>query len=210
MIILILILSLLFVMILVYLYIIRPWHLTWGATQTEVESILPGDNLVIKPNFIATRALSINASSEIIWRWLIQIGSKRAGWYSIDWIDNGSIPSSQEIIPAFQKIEIGQFIPFTPDQKNGMWVKEFKEYEYILWVDKEGKATWLWYLYLTEKGNSRLVTRLRTKYVWKGFWVIYYLVYDFGDIVMMSKCLKGIKMRAEKLYLLQHPKSNHA
>lgn len=80
-----------------------------------------------------------------------------------------------------------------------MWVKEFKEHEYILWVDKVGKATWLWYLYSTEKGSSRLITRLRTKYFWKGFWIIYYLVYDFGDSVMMSKCMKGIKMRAERL-----------
>jgi len=180
-----------------YLLVLRPWHLRWGATDNDLKLSLTGDNLVANPDFNATRGITINSTPENIWKWIIQIGSRRAGWYSIDWIDNGSIPSSQELIPEFQKIEIGQFIPFTPDQKNGMWVKEFKEHEYILWADKEGKATWLWYLYLTEKGSSRLITRLRTKYVWKGFWIIYYLVYDFGDIVMMSKCLNGIKMRAE-------------
>ncbi|HSO86788.1 MAG TPA: hypothetical protein VLQ91_09575, partial [Draconibacterium sp.] len=47
------------------------------------------------------------------------------------------------------------------------------------------------------ENNTRLLTRLRTKYVWKGFWIIYYLIYDFGDIVMMSRCMKGIKKRAE-------------
>lgn len=77
-------------------------------------------------------------------------------------------------------------------------VKEFKENEYILWVDKEGKATWLWYLYPLDKTRSRLVTRLRTKYNWKDIWIFYYILYDIGDIIMMSKCMKGIKKRVEK------------
>ncbi len=182
-----------------YLLVLRPWHLRWGATDNDLALNLPADSLVTNPDFNATRGITINSTPEEIWKWIIQIGSRRAGWYSIDWMDNAGIKSSYEILPEFQKIEIGQFIPFTPDQKNGMWVKEFKVNEYILWVDKDGRATWLWYLYPVAEKQSRLLTRLRTKYVWKGFWIIYYLLYDFGDIVMMSKCLKGIKKRAEKI-----------
>ena len=184
-------------LVMTYLFVIRPWHLHWGATQQEVMLEFPGDNIVHKPDFNATRGITIHSTPELIWRWIIQIGSKRAGWYSIDWMDNGGIKSSEKILPELQKIEVGQFIPFTPDQKNGMWVKDFKEYEYILWVDKEGKATWLWHLYPIDETRSRLVTRLRTKYNWKGIWIIYYILYDMGDIIMMSKCLKGIKKRAE-------------
>jgi len=181
-----------------YLLVIRPWHLKWGATREELLLELPGDKNVPDPDFNATRGITIHSTPELVWRWLIQIGSKRAGWYSIDWMDNAGIKSSEEILPEFQKIEVGQFIPFTPDQKNGMWVNDFKEDEYILWVDKEGKATWLWYVYPIDKTRSRLVTRLRTKYNWKGIWIVYYMLYDIGDIVMMSKCMKGIKKRAEK------------
>jgi hypothetical protein len=185
-------------LILTYLFMIRPWHLKWGATKEEQRLELRGDNNVQRPDFNATRGITINSTPELIWKWIIQIGSRRAGWYSIDWMDNAGIKSSEKILPEFQKIEVGQFIPFTPDQQNGMWVNDFKEHEYILWVDKEGRATWLWYLYPIDEKQSRLLTRLRTKYVWKGFWIIYYLLYDFGDIVMMSKCMKGIKERAEK------------
>ena len=145
----------------------------------------------------ATRGISIAAPPEDIWKWIIQIGSKRAGWYSIDWMDNGGTPSSIEILPEFQQIEAGQFIPFTPDQKNGMWVKEFSLNEYILWTDKKGNASWLWFLYKNNQQETRLITRLRTKYTWNSAWIIYYLIYDFGDIIMMSKCMKGIKHRAE-------------
>jgi len=184
-------------LVVTYLFVIRPWHLNWGATKQEVMLEFPSDSIVHKPDFDATRGVSIHSTPELIWRWIIQIGSKRAGWYSIDWMDNAGIKSSDKILPEFQKIEIGQFIPFTPDQKNGMWVDNFKEHESILWVDKEGKATWLWHLYPIDETRSRLVTRLRTKYNWKGIWIIYYILYDMGDIIMMSKCLKGIKKRAE-------------
>lgn len=180
-----------------YLFIIRPWHLRWGASKEEINLVLPGDSYVTDPDFNATRGILIHSTPELIWKWIVQIGSKRAGWYSIDWMDNAGIKSSEKILPEFQKIEVGQFIPFTPDQKNGMWVKEFKEHKYILWVDKDAKATWIWYLYPIDETRSRLVTRLRTKYTWKGIWIMYYILYDVGDIVMMSKCMKGIKMRAE-------------
>ena len=193
----IIIIGSLLIMIFIYLFIIRPWNLNWGATKNEVRLILPGDSLLIKPNFNATRAITIGAEPETIWRWIIQIGSKRAGWYSIDWMDNGGLKSSETILTEFQNIQINQFIPFTPDQKNGMWVKDFQKFTYILWVDKLGKASWLWYLIDFGDGNTRLLTRLKTEYTWKGFWIIYYLLYDIGDIIMMSKCMKGIKKRAE-------------
>ena len=188
----------LILLILVYAFILRPWHLKWGAFDNELTINYPGDTIVTKSDFNAIRGITIEANPSDIWKWIVQIGSKRAGWYSIDWIDNSGIPSSEEIIPEFQEISVGQFIPFTPDQKNGMWVKEFKEYEYILWIDNAGKATWVWYLIPFGQNSTRLITKLRTKYTWTSFWIIYYLIYDLGDIIMMSKCMKGIKRRAEK------------
>ena len=181
-----------------YFLLIRPWTLTWGATKEEAARPLPGDDIVKKTHFVATRAVTIHTPPSEVWKWIVQIGSARAGWYSIDWIDNGGKASSREILPEFQKIENDYFIPFTPDQKNGMYVREFKEHKNILWWDKKGDASWLWNLSEVESGKTRLITRLRTKYDFKFPWVIYYILYDLGDIVMMSKCMLGIKERAEK------------
>jgi len=111
----------LILLLLVYAFILRPWHLKWGAFDNELTINYPGDTIVPKPDFNAIRGITIEAMPSEIWKWIVQIGSKRAGWYSIDWIDNSGIPSSEEIIPEFQEISVGQFIPFTPDQKNGMW-----------------------------------------------------------------------------------------
>jgi hypothetical protein len=86
---------------------VRPWQLTWGATPEEVSRALPGDDLVTRPTFNATRAITIAAPPEEIWPWLIQVGLTRAGWYSYDILDNlgtaargASSPSSRTWPPA--------------------------------------------------------------------------------------------------------------
>lgn len=186
-----------FLLFVVYSLLIRPWQLRWGATDEEVQRSLAGDDIVQHPNFVATRAVTINASPSEVWKWIIQIGSARAGWYSHDWVDNAGKPSTREILPQYQYITPDEFIPFTPDQKNGMWVKDFQVHGHILWWDKKEKSTWGWYLKPLDGGRTRLITRLRTAYDFSFPWVIYYLIYDFGDIVMMSKCILGIKARAE-------------
>lgn len=81
-----------------------------------------------------------------------------------------------------------------------MWVKDFSAPEYILWWDKKGNGTWGWYLRQTSEHETRLVTRLRTTYDFSFPWILYYIVYDFGDIIMMRKCMRGIKARAEFHY----------
>jgi hypothetical protein len=182
-----------------YFLVIRPMTLTWGATQEEATRSLTGDNVVQKTHFVATRAVTIDAAPAEVWKWIVQIGSARAGWYSLDWVDNAGVESSRRILPEFQRIAKDDFAPFTPDQKNGMWVKCYDEHKHILWWDKKGNATWLWQLDEIQSGKTRLITRLRTKYDFTFPWIIYYTLYDIGDIVMMSKCMLGIKERAEQL-----------
>src|ERR1700726_3537704 len=71
----------------------RRWHLRWGATPAEVGRALPGDALVPHAQFRATRAITINASPNEVWPWLVQVGCLRGGWYSNDLLDNLGRPS---------------------------------------------------------------------------------------------------------------------
>src|ERR1700687_4175191 len=45
----------------VYLRILRPLQLRWGATDDEVARSLPGVEAVVQPTFNATRAVTISA-----------------------------------------------------------------------------------------------------------------------------------------------------
>src|SRR5918993_3584293 len=97
--------SLPIVFVLVYLAFIRPWQLRWGATDEEIQRAMPGDDIVGKPSFNATRAVSINAPAENIYPWIVQMGVGRAGWYSYDWLDNPGRRSAESILPKHQNIQ---------------------------------------------------------------------------------------------------------
>lgn len=49
---------------------------------------LPGDELVADAKLGWTHAVTIDARPADIWPWLIQMGCRRAGWYSYDGLDN--------------------------------------------------------------------------------------------------------------------------
>ncbi len=40
-----------------YLFVIRPWHLRWGATDAEIQGPQPGDDLVKNPRLQTTGRL---------------------------------------------------------------------------------------------------------------------------------------------------------
>ncbi len=181
-----------------YLRFIRPWQLRWGATDEEVGRAMPGDDVVKSPTFNATRAVTIQARPEEIWPWLVQIGIKRAGWYSYDWLDNLGHHSAERIIPEWQHLAVGDLIPISPDGKAGQWVKAFEPNLWMLWWDNKGDVTWYWGLYPQGDSQTRLITRVRMHYRWLSPAILFSLLVEFTDIVMMRKCLRGIKQRAER------------
>lgn len=191
--------SILLVLAVFYLAIFRPWQLRWGATDEEVKRSMPGDNIVDKPSFNATRAVTINAPAENIYPWIVQMGVNRAGWYSYDLLDNLARPSAEVILPKHQNIQVGDLIPMSPDGKQGIWVKDFRTTEWMLWWDKIGDTSWVWVIYSEGKSYSRLVTRVRVKYRWFSPAILFNLIIEFFDILMMRKCMLGIKRRAEDL-----------
>jgi hypothetical protein len=75
------------VVLAIYLFVIRPWHLRWGATDAEVERAMPGDDEIKNPTHVTTRAVTIRTRPDEIWPWLVQMGYQRGGMYSYDWID---------------------------------------------------------------------------------------------------------------------------
>ena len=175
----------------------RPWHLKWGSTDEEVRKGLPGDDVVLDPTFNATRAVTVNASPEAIWPWIAQMGYGRAGWYSYDLLDNLGRRSATEIIPSLQNVEVGNVVPMGPGG-GGLQVKDFVRGDWLLWWDEAGRSTWLWSLTEIAPGQTRLVTRIRTRYRWAHPSILFaLLLMEPWDFPMMRKCLLGIKQRAE-------------
>ena len=177
-------------------FIYRPWALTWGSTNEEVTRLMPGDEVLERPTFDATRAVTIEATPEEIWPWIVQIGYRRAGFYSYDLLDNDGIPSAERILPEYQTLKVGDLIPLSKSAYVRVTRLEPPKSMVLVfevtgaWSD----ATWVWGLYPEDGSHTRLVTRLRANA--KGVRSRIFL--DLGEIIMMRKCMLGIKRRAER------------
>jgi hypothetical protein len=95
----------------------------FGApNEREEERSLAGDELLRDAGGQLTHGITIRATPAVIWPWLVQLGCRRAGFYAIDLLDNGGIPSAREIHPELQQLAVGDVIPATPDGADGFEV----------------------------------------------------------------------------------------
>jgi hypothetical protein len=180
-----------------YLFAIRPWHLRWGATDDEVQRLMPGDNLTQSPQLDSTRALTIHASPEQIWPWLVQIGRGRAGWYSYDFIDNPGRRSADTILPEYQHLEVGDYVPTGIGR--GFRVIHLEPPLFLV-LELAPGATWAAGLYPVNDSETRLVSRIRVRWNLRDpREAVIAAVVDPGDFIMMRKMMLGIKRRAETL-----------
>ena len=95
----------------VHLRWLRPRIFSWGATGEEASRPMPGDDRCLRPDLSATRAVTIAARPEDVWPWLVQWGWNRAGFYSYDLLDNLGRPSARQILPQFQHLAVGDWVP---------------------------------------------------------------------------------------------------
>src|SRR4030095_5944449 len=103
----------------VYGLAVRPRMLRWGASDEEVRQPYPGANLIPGGRRGATMAVTIDAPPSCVWPWLVQMGCDRAGWYSWDWLDNGGVPSGEQIRAEWQELLVGDRLASTPS--GGAW-----------------------------------------------------------------------------------------
>jgi hypothetical protein len=185
-----------------YLGWVRRWQMSWGATPEEVARAYPYDDAFDHPEWNATRAVTVEARPEQIWPFLLQIGWGRAGWYGYDRVDNGGRPSTWELLPEHQWLEIGKNFPMSP--WTAMYCVDFDERRWMLWRASETAGTWLWYLDPVDETHTRLITRMRDKYRWSDPLVLpQQIITELGDLPFMRKCLLGVKARAERLAPLE-------
>ena len=85
------------------------WGTRWGSTSDERASRKPGDDYLEGgrgSRVVMTRAISISATPESVWPWISQLG-RGAGWYSVDWLDNGRKVSAWHIVSWIPEPQLG-------------------------------------------------------------------------------------------------------
>ena len=67
--------------------LLMPWMDRWGATDNEVAAWYNGDDLVPTPRYVYSRAVTVDATPEEIYPWLLQMGAEWGGMYSYSWFE---------------------------------------------------------------------------------------------------------------------------
>src|SRR4029453_7151450 len=178
----------------------RRWHLRWGATDGEVRGSMPGDEIVPKASFNGTRAITIDAPPDEVWPWIVQIGYRRAGFYTYALLDNAGYQGADRILGGDQHPKIGDWRPTARkvNETTAFKVRAFEKNEWLIWEKPD--STWAWKLIPLEGGRTRVISRLKQRYVWErpASAILTLVLLEFGDFAMMRRVLKGIKARAER------------
>src|SRR4051812_13889578 len=181
-----------------YSRLLRRRILTWGATEAEAGSRLPGDELLEDADGVSTRAVWIDAPATAVWPWVAQMGPEpRGGAYTYDWIENLlglGMHSVDHVLPEYQHPQIGDTITLG---SNRMRI-ELVDLEHALaWRSDDGN--WVWTFVVEERdGRTRLISRNRFRLP-KLLARIGMLPMEPGSLVMERKMLLGMKQRGERL-----------
>ncbi|GAA2757641.1 hypothetical protein [Actinopolymorpha rutila] len=165
----------------------RPRHRAAKPRRApDAARALPGDELMPDADGQLTQEVTVDARPTTIWPWLVQMGTGRAGFYSLDLLDNAGRRSARELHPEFQDLRVGDLIPATPDGGAGFDVLVLHPARVLVLgglVDRLSntqlpfaasrperfwQATWAFVLEPLDDDTTRLTARMRMAFGARG------------------------------------------
>ena len=151
-----------------------------GTPDSEQNTrALPGDEWLPDALGQFTHSIVIAAPPAEIWPWLVQMGCRRGGFYSLDLLDNGGVPSAREVRLELQQLRVGDKIQSTPDGDGHFEVLRLQENRFLLFgglfdVERQRQlpfdaprparfwhVTWAFVLEPLDASRTRLYARAR-------------------------------------------------
>lgn len=181
----------------------RPWMHRWGATDDEVEAVLPGDELTPDAHSISTRAITVHAPPERVWPWLCQIDQQRGGFYSYRWLEDlvgCEMPRVERLDPRWSNRSPGDFVWMAPSNRFGgnafLVVNRADANRALVLVSPDetldttpGSGSWAMVLRPVDAQTTRLV--VRSRYARPN------LPFELVHFVMERKMMRTIARLAE-------------
>jgi hypothetical protein len=181
--------------------LLMPWMDRWGATDEEIAATFPGDELVASPAIFYNRAVTVNATPEEIYPWIVQLGAEKGGMYSYSWFETNilrcELINADRIHAEWQDLKVGDQVKMCPgDSGPRPFEVAILEPNHAVVMGHQENGTWsdIWQFVLLPQpdGATRLVLRSRDLNA-GGFWDII----RPGVFIMSRGMLLGIQERAE-------------
>jgi hypothetical protein len=163
----------------------------------EATRSLPGDELVADAKVRWNHAITIRARPADIWPWLVQMGCRRAGWYSYDGLDNGGVRSAGRIVAEFQQIRVGDIFPMTPKAQDRFAVRMVEPERALVLGDDAGSMSWAFVLEQVDETSTRLITRSRGAIDRLALGLMLKVIWHPLDFGMQRRQLLNLKRRVE-------------
>lgn len=168
---------------------------TWGSTETERRLAFPCDAHLEDADEALYRAVSVDASPSVVFRWLCQL---RAAPYSYDLLDNLGRRSPQELTPGLEKLSVGQPVMTIFD------LVAFEQDRHLTLLLARARRLFgdvaITYLVVPQAaGRVRLVVKLRVRYPRTRVGAsLVRRALPWGDLFMMRRQLLNLKRLAER------------
>lgn len=198
-----------------YHFFARPRHLRWGATDSEMSEPLPGDDFKPDAEVQATHAITIDAPASYVWKWLIQIGQGRGGFYSYSSLENMiglRVRNADHIDPVLQDLRVGDFVRSAPinwlggkyRDLTGWFVVEIDPERALVLRDEVDRGTWSFILRPITPESTRLIIRARgSKPETPPMMAFHYVVFEPAHFIMERKMMLTLKRNAEAGYMAE-------
>ena len=149
----------------------RRWLENWGSRGDERARPWAGDKLVTSARHTYTRATDIAAADSEVWKWVVQFGLGRAGFYSYELFERlAGIPvkNVESVVAKLQSLSVGDAIRLHP-KAPGIPVGLLEPGAHVCYgaLDVSGESdskpdpgrSWSMYILPTGPSSSRLVLR---------------------------------------------------
>lgn len=196
---------------------VRPRMMRWGATEHELHREWPGDAFSPEPDTETIRAVTIHAPAREVWRWIVQIGQDRAGFYSYEWLENlfgYDIHNADRIVPEYQERKVGDVVWLAPphrfdgkahaivallEKERAMVLVQPEDAERVARGDEAEHGFWAFEIEPVDDASCRLVMRSRSgRRPSIKEKLLQRLFGEWADFIMERKMMLTIKKLAER------------
>lgn len=181
------------------IFALLPWMDRWGATDDEIAASFSGDELVPSPRLLYTRAVTVNATPEQIYPWIVQLGADKGGMYSytrLETLIQCPQTNADRIHEEWQDLKVGDKVLMCPNDMPPGYEVALIEPNQAIVMGHQGNGAWsdTWQFILVPQsdGSTRLVVRSRNS-LEGWFWD----AIRPGEFIMMSRMMLTIKERAD-------------
>ena len=191
--------------------------LDWGASAGEAAVELPGDDLVVDADLVATRAVTVRCEPDAVWPWIAQLGQGRGGFYSYDVLENLAgcdIHSVDSIVPDLQSLALGDIVSLRKGDMPAFLVSAIDPGRSLVLVARDPSTgapahaapdvpmavdeSWAFVLEPDGEGATRLLVRGRRRTRGERMDRVAWSLIEAASLPMERRMLLGIRDRAER------------